>query len=123
MTPEQIEHFRRKLEHERVAVNLRIAEAGGRAREAVEEQSNEVRDDGDDAVQDVGVDTNLEIGALRTRELEEIDDALLRIELGEYGMCEECDQPIELERLEALPTARLCEADAQRVDRTKHPTL
>jgi DnaK suppressor protein len=123
MTPEQIEHFRRKLERERVAVNLRIAEAGGRAREAIEEHSDEVGDYADDAVRDVGVDTNLEIGALRTRELEEIDDALARIERGEYGICEECDQPIEIERLEALPTARLCEADALRAVQTKHSTL
>ncbi|MBR1605456.1 MAG: RNA polymerase-binding protein DksA [Alphaproteobacteria bacterium] len=36
-----------------------------------------------------------------------IDDALLRIENGTYGFCEETGEPIGLERLEARPVATL----------------
>ena len=38
----------------------------------------------------------------------EVVAALKRIEDGSYGLCERCGQPIPAERLEALPTARLC---------------
>lgn len=37
----------------------------------------------------------------------EIESALARIERGIYGICEETDEPIELDRLRALPWTRL----------------
>ncbi|MDP9304360.1 MAG: TraR/DksA C4-type zinc finger protein [Actinomycetota bacterium] len=40
--------------------------------------------------------------------LAEIDAALKRIEEGTYGTCTNCDRPIVVERLEALPWATLC---------------
>jgi RNA polymerase-binding transcription factor DksA len=40
--------------------------------------------------------------------IEEIDDALGRIDVGRYGTCQECDRPIPFDRLEATPTARFC---------------
>lgn len=39
--------------------------------------------------------------------LVEIDQALSRMEKGLYGICEETDEPIEAERLRALPWTRL----------------
>ena len=49
---------------------------------------------------------------LRTRDRErklisKIDAALMRIEDGSYGYCEETDEPISLRRLEARPIATL----------------
>jgi len=40
--------------------------------------------------------------------LVEIDDALAKIDAGDYGACESCGQAIGTARLEAMPTARLC---------------
>lgn len=40
--------------------------------------------------------------------LAEIDAARERLELGTYGVCARCGQPISLARLEAKPTARTC---------------
>lgn len=40
--------------------------------------------------------------------LEEIDEALERLESGEYGSCETCGLEIPDARLEVLPDARLC---------------
>lgn len=48
---------------------------------------------------------------LRDREriyLKKIEEALRRIEDGNFGLCESCEEPIELRRLEARPTATLC---------------
>lgn len=40
--------------------------------------------------------------------LREIGDALQRIEQGTYGVCLECEEPISVKRLEAVPWARYC---------------
>lgn len=40
--------------------------------------------------------------------LDSIDGALARIEEGEYGYCDNCNEPIQEKRLEALPWAQHC---------------
>jgi DnaK suppressor protein len=40
--------------------------------------------------------------------LELIDEALGRIEVGEYGECIHCGEPLQEKRLEAVPWARHC---------------
>jgi RNA polymerase-binding transcription factor DksA len=44
------------------------------------------------------------------RELEDIDAALVRIQDGRYGTCQNCGGPMGLQRLRALPEARYCVA-------------
>jgi DnaK suppressor protein len=39
--------------------------------------------------------------------------ALERLDAGEFGRCQQCGQPIQLERLEILPTTALCVSCAQ----------
>jgi DnaK suppressor protein len=41
-------------------------------------------------------------------ELDEIVDALARLEGGTYGLCERCRGPIPLERVRAMPAGRYC---------------
>jgi DnaK suppressor protein len=41
-------------------------------------------------------------------EMDEIQDALERIDVRSFGICEECGEPIPMSRLLAIPTARLC---------------
>ena len=40
--------------------------------------------------------------------LDEIADALGRLESGTFGLCERCQRPIALARLRAIPAARHC---------------
>jgi DnaK suppressor protein len=40
--------------------------------------------------------------------LREIGDALERIEQGSYGTCMDCEEPISVKRLDAVPWARYC---------------
>jgi DnaK suppressor protein len=53
-----------------------------------------------------------ELGLLlsdREREkLRNIDEALLRFDEGEYGICEECEEEIPIGRLKVVPFARYC---------------
>ena len=41
-------------------------------------------------------------------QLAEVEHALQKFEKGTYGLCDVCGQPIDPERLEALPQANLC---------------
>ncbi len=41
-------------------------------------------------------------------QLAEVEHALAKFEEGTYGLCDECGQPIDPARLEALPQANLC---------------
>jgi len=52
-------------------------------------------------------DTSMHLQA-EISELHEIQDALKRIERGEYGVCENCGKAIGAPRLQALPFATLC---------------
>ena len=48
---------------------------------------------------------------LRGREktfLKKIDHALRKIDEGVFGVCEECEEPISMKRLEARPETTLC---------------
>ncbi|HEX7166929.1 MAG TPA: TraR/DksA C4-type zinc finger protein [Acidimicrobiales bacterium] len=42
--------------------------------------------------------------------IDDIDRALMKLDHGNYGICERCDQPIVKARLKALPYAALCVA-------------
>jgi DnaK suppressor protein len=46
------------------------------------------------------------MGERESQMLADIDQALLRINEGSYGLCARCGKLIEERRLEALPTAR-----------------
>jgi len=48
------------------------------------------------------------LGDREREKLHNIDEALLRIDEGEYGICEECEEEIPLGRLKAMPFARHC---------------
>lgn len=49
---------------------------------------------------------HLDLAAAGSKLIKEIDDALKRIELGTFGVCELTGKPIRVERLEELPWAR-----------------
>jgi len=45
--------------------------------------------------------------------LKQVNAALRRLDLGTYGLCVECNRPIDTARLKAIPYAELC-MDCQR---------
>lgn len=52
------------------------------------------------------VATNL--AHVESRELSDIDKALVRFEAGSFGVCDGCEKAIPLARLQAVPYATLC---------------
>lgn len=65
---------------------------------------------GDEADQTMNLQAENDFVSTQIRlkqQLLEIEMALSRIERGQYGICEETEEPIESERLRALPWTRL----------------
>lgn len=79
------------------------------SRESIDSLKNaECNDDYDYA--EVSSDSFKEgiIAKQQLKELNEIKDALKRIEEGKYGICEMCDEAIAIGRLRAKPFAKFC---------------
>jgi len=107
LNPAELAAFRRQLlEREQQLIGEMRA---GRQRAHVEsfaQIAGEARDTGDASVADATTDS---VNAERERdsdELREVQAALERIESGTYGLCMKCGEPIDPQRLRALPTAR-----------------
>ena len=49
-----------------------------------------------------------QLAEVESRELASIENALVRMKDGQYGLCEGCEQPIPMVRLQALPYATYC---------------
>ncbi len=54
------------------------------------------------------MDFNLSLIESKSEALRDVDEAIRRIELGTYGLCEDCEELIPKARLEVLPHTRLC---------------
>lgn len=57
------------------------------------------------------------LGDREREKLHNIDEALLKMDEGEYGICEECEEEIPVGRLKVVPFARYCvrcKADIER---------
>jgi RNA polymerase-binding protein DksA len=104
LTPEQLEHFRERLERERSEI---ISRLGLRQREieGTLPQEGDVGDEGDEAKVEADLDPELAQEDLDRETLARIERALERIEEGTYGSSEVSGEPIPLERLEAVPYA------------------
>ena len=50
-------------------------------------------------------------------ELRQVDEALMRMDAGTYGICAHCGKPIPPERLEVRPFAEYCVACAEKLGR------
>ncbi|MBS0591314.1 MAG: RNA polymerase-binding protein DksA [Proteobacteria bacterium] len=108
MGPRHLAYFRAKLQKWREDL---VEES----KQTIDNLRDEVRDVGDEAERATReTENSLE---LRTRDryrklIGKIDKALKRIEEGRYGYCEETDEEIGIERLDARPIATLS-LDAQ----------
>jgi DnaK suppressor protein len=73
---------------------------------ALEFHDDGVKDSVDLSVQDLNKEIALRLGERSSKVVADIDQALLRIKEGSYGICARCGKPIDERRLEAVPTAR-----------------
>lgn len=108
LTQQQLDHFKARLqteETELVAEQERLMEAV----RAYTQGSSEHGDFGEDEA-DEGTDTserekNLYLAETLGAQLRQVRHALDRMAKGLYGICEETGEEIDVERLDAIPSA------------------
>ena len=72
------------------------------------DQADILIEEGDMATADLLSHTSIAEGQRDLSELHEIEEALVRIEDGDYGDCIHCGASIDRARLQAIPTAKRC---------------
>jgi len=100
---EKLKHFRNLLIEQlrQETEQVRTDQAA-----ALEFHDDGVKDSVDLSVQDLNKEIALRLGERSSKVVADIDQALLRIKEGSYGICARCGKPIDERRLEAVPTAR-----------------
>ena len=68
----------------------------------------EINDEADFAAASMDSGRDYQIYVNQKKELEEINEALKKINEGRYGICEMCEEPIQEERLKIKPFAKYC---------------
>jgi DnaK suppressor protein len=103
MQPERLTHFKQILidELRKHTEHVREDQAA-----AIELSDDGVKDTVDLSLMDVSKELALRLGERESQMIADIDQALMRIEEGSYGICAHCGKLIDERRLEALPTAR-----------------
>jgi len=103
MQPERLAHFKNILLNQlrQHTEHIRQDQA-----DALELSDNDAKDTVDLSVMDVNKEMALRLGERESQMIADIDQALLRIQEGSYGVCARCGKLIDERRLEAVPTAR-----------------
>ncbi len=124
MQPERLAHFKKILFEQLRERAPHIREDQAAALDATDDG---VKDPADLSVIDVNQEIALRLGERESQLVADIDQALLRIEEGSYGICARCGKVIDERRLEALPTARYdanCQAAIEAANgEDEHATL
>ena len=107
------EHFKKLLLAKRRDLRASLATLEGEASASGEA---EVRDYTDAATASEGTSEAIEEGSLISQTLEEVQDALRRIEDGSYGKCTVCGRELPSARLEAIPWTPYCLEDQEKLD-------
>jgi DnaK suppressor protein len=108
MDQQTVDRLRERLETERGEVRRQLDDLGAR-RDAEGIEDPELDEGFADAGQAAAERASLLTLVRSLRDtLQDVERALAKMEAGTYGTCEHCGQPIDVERLEALPAARLC---------------
>lgn len=115
LTEERLEELRGALEAEKDSLEEEMASYGkksGKKWEGSSESEGEEPDpiDAADNIEELSVNVPL-VAELETRQ-KNIVLALEKMEKGEYGKCEMCEEMIPFDRLLANPAARTCIAHA-----------
>ena len=109
------EHFRQLLMSELQIHARHVGEEQARALEIGSDDAGS----SDSALRDVIQELALRLGDRESKAVAEIDQALMRMKEGAYGLCVRCGKAIDERRLEAVPTARYDAACQTEIENAK----
>jgi RNA polymerase-binding transcription factor DksA len=123
LSPKTLERLRRRLLEERERLLRQSeelaaeAEQLAREREGGDTQFDEESGEGDTV--NVERERDLLLSASARQDVEDIDEALVRLKRGTYGVCKYAGRRLPLERLELLPWADVCVDCKARAERRR----
>jgi DnaK suppressor protein len=118
MNKEQLELFRTQL----LLKKQEILTDAGKTMTEMTDQTTNVPDPNDRATLESGRSFELRIRDRERKLLTKIDEAIVRIDEGSYGICEDCGEEIGLKRLEARPVTTLC-IDCKTIQETREKSV
>ncbi len=104
MSDAMLEHFRKILQDWK----RELMEEVDRTVHHMQDEAANFPDPNDRATQESEFTMELRTRDRERKLIKKIDEALNKIDTGEYGYCEQCGVEIGIRRLEARPTATLC---------------
>lgn len=105
MDADKLENYRKILTQQLRQHTARANENQADALEAATTDDG-VKDVADQSVIDVNQEIEFRLSERESQLVADIDQALLRLDEGSYGVCAQCGKDIPERRLDALPTAR-----------------
>ncbi len=124
LTKKELEHFKNKLLAEKQRVLEEMGELqSNNLKQSISDQSGEVSRYsyhlGDTASLSYGREFSMGLAERQQKYLEQIDDALGRIDEGTYGICRVTGELIPVERLEEVPVAKYSVKGKEIMERKK----
>lgn len=124
MNQKKLQYFKQKLllEKEEIRNSISRMEKGGlemALEDSISELSTYDQHPGDVGSEMFERSKDLALREADRIKLEAIDDALLRMHNGKYGLCDTCGKEISMERLEAIPYTTVCKDCKEK--RETHP--
>ncbi len=113
LTKSQIRQLYQKLVDERDSINARIRQRVGQATE----DASPLAEEGDIAQRATEQDYLLRLADKQHKLLDQVMNAISKLETGEYGICEGSEEPIGFRRLDIRPWARYSVEYKERMDR------
>jgi DnaK suppressor protein len=110
MDATQLAHFKMLLlrEKQRILNHSKLSRQG-----ELHVSSDDLADEADLASSEIQQHLIFQMRDRERQMLHQIDSALSRIDAGTYGVCQETEEPIELERLKLMPWTQVSAAGAE----------
>ena len=105
MNETKLASFRAKLEEIRFAI---VAEVKGKYKSPKDHLTEQVADIADDAVQSYDRQLKMGLGKKEFEKMRLVEEAIEKLDEGQYGICLECEELISEERLTVIPFASYC---------------
>jgi len=118
MNKKQLDHFRKMLNAWKLDLENEITRTVHNMRDEPENPP----DPNDRASQETDMSLELRSRDRERKLIKKINEAIERINTGDYGYCDNCGVEIGIERLEARPTAEMC-IDCKTVDEIREKQM
>jgi RNA polymerase-binding protein DksA len=117
-TPEEVEEARAELASEAVRLSAEITASEEALAGLMRDSGDGAGDDeADTGTKNITREHEMSLAANAREMLDQTERALLRLEAGTYGLCENCGEPIGKARMQAFPRATLCVECKQKQER------